>query len=101
MFLSLIVLHFTQKRVVSRRSMLYPAPRWKQRSPLVRLLIEGLCRIGKDFPLPKNDARIPTLSPNDWERLFPAYRCGTRENRNSPQFPSIFDDNIIILVCCV
>ena len=101
MFLSLIVLHSTQKRVVPHRSMLYPAPRWKQRSPLVRLLIEGLCRIGKGFPLPKNDVRIPTLSQTTGERLFPAYRCGTRENGNSPQFPNIFDDNIIILVCCV
>ena len=71
MFLSLIVLHSTQKRVVPHRSMLYPAPRWKQKSPLVRLLIEGLCRIGKGFPLPKNDARIPTLPQTTGKGCFP------------------------------
>ena len=71
MFLFLIVLHSTQKRVVPHRSMLYPAPRWKQRSPLVRLLIEGLCRIGKDFPLPKNDAHIPTLPQTTGKGCFP------------------------------
>ena len=71
MFLCLIVLHSTRKRVVSRRSMLYPAPRWKQRSPLARLLIEGLCRIGKDFPLPKNDDRIPTLPQTTGKGCFP------------------------------
>ena len=61
MFYLLIVLHFLRGIGVFYGGMLYPAPRWKQRSPLVRLLIEGLCRIGKDFPLPKNDVRIPTL----------------------------------------
>ena len=71
MFLSLIVLHFTQKRVVPHRSMLYAAPHRKQRSPLVTLLIEGLYRSGKDFPLPKNDVRIPTLPQTTGKGCFP------------------------------
>ena len=67
----------------------------------VLMMTKGFVVSVKDFPLPKNDARIPTLPQTLGERLFPANRCGTKENRNSPQFPSIFEDNIIILVCCV
>ena len=84
MFYILIVLHFLGGIGVFYGSMLYPAPHRKRRSPLVRLIIEGLCRIGKGFPLPKNDVRIPTLTQTTGKGCFPHIVVAQGEMELSP-----------------